>query len=65
VNQIPGLKGLTAGTNVDVGIIVTRSNDATWRLTVKVFAVEGGKSYGGVLILDCFSWYMLFTGGCN
>lgn len=65
VNRIPGFKGLTVGTNVDVGIIVTRNSDESWALTIKAYADAGGKSYGGVLILDCLSWYMLLTGGCT
>ncbi|WIA44321.1 hypothetical protein OEZ86_007112 [Tetradesmus obliquus] len=64
VNRIPGLQGLTVGTVIDVGMIVTRHNSGQWEVTIKAFANARGKSYGGMLILDCSSWLVVMLGGC-
>lgn len=64
VNRIPGLQGLTVGTVIDVGMIVTRHNSGQWEVTIKAFANARGKSDGGMLILDCSSLLVVMFGGC-
>jgi hypothetical protein len=64
LSKMPGLKGLTAGSTVDVGFILERSNQGEWELTIKAFADVNGQSFGDLLIYSCTSFEVLFTGRC-